>query len=1123
MAEMGHTVCVRGLPADLEHERLQDKLLIHFLRERNGGGEISSITIKAKDPCAIIAFEDNRVALSVCNHRPHVLEVDGRMYELSVSFPWQETLHLNKVILDMSVTIDCNHLPLGEETIKTLTERFPGLGINYIKPQRHCTLKGPFSEVNDVVSHLIELLADFEPPSEESLLFARESDRVHLHQKGKDNPPDQPRGLHFGEDVSLHQESRYPSSKVNSVKLLQAQKCSDEKIKDWVDAVDDEALSLIMEADVFAYLCSRSEEYRNILQNHGVHVVDVTSAGVTTLYLQSNAKVKTGSKAAQHMNHARKELSQLYQQVEGNLRRAQIPRSALNLHGEQTAAFKDLESLLPKVLLSFDQTHVYIVGESSEVSQAKQILLFGSPDENLRAKQEISLSSFRSYSPISESETMQMTGASSESSTMTPKMRISAAEKRVRTGEEYKLAARFKNSDMGLLGFGPVERGRTRERQDLTKGINMLTLVSNSGPNLSTDLSLGTAGTVNSDQARASQVSAIKVTSANNVDDDILFQKMEPLSFTGTLKNSGQVSNKVNRTHSVSCTSRVTPAFKAPISTVVDALTGLEKPGKTTGYTVESTTTSNSSLRRANSFSGQPLQKQETQKINEKTCLATNSFRRPRSSSLNSRMSAEALPSSTVSKTVTVPTLMWSYIKEAYHSDLNSLISDLQVSENHIEKYKTMVVLKGSASSKVEECQHELHKLVDVIGLDFCVQSLQLADLGVTEGNDTFKECCLNICSHFSRIVLQHVKDGIFLMGPKSLCSQASEMLKELFPNGFSNSGSLVNTFTHHGSTDESQANASANQMAVKSNSQIRPNQAKSNSDRPAKGRLKGYKSESWNAAYMQSPKPVAKEILKKASDVEISKTAPLPGSGVQLGLKDDWQKPSSLTAQKNQKETTLTLKQTNLPIIKQLGSCVCGENGAQTSCGVFLCSNCIPLHAQCIVCSKMNAARKPSKEIQVHPHKEEQNTEELKGKEAGTRQKQEQGIQGTMRCTELSVSLPGYEQYRTAKITYSIPDGIQGEEHPNPGLPFQGGVFEAYLPLSSKGQGLLQCLEKAFKQGFTFTVCPSNNIGKAKITWSRIPHKTKITGGKSGNGYPDSTYLKDLSEALRTCGIEGV
>lgn len=925
----------------------------------------------------------------------------------------------------MSVTIDCNHLPLGEETIKTLTEKIPGLSVHYIKPQRHCTLKGPYSEVNDAISQLKELLVDFEPPRDEGLFFAQERDRVHLHQKGKHKPPDQPRELHFGGDVTLHQESRYSSPKVNSVQLSQALTYFDEKIKGWEDAVDVEALSLIMEADVFAYLCNKSEEYRRILQNHGVHVVDVTSAGVTTLYLQSNANVMIGSKAEKHMSHARKELSQLYQQVEGNLRRAQIPRSALKLHGEQPAAFKDLESLLPNVLLSFDQTHVYIVGQSSEVSQAKQILLLGSPDENLRAKQEISLPSRPSnpYSPVSE--TMQVPGASSKSSTMAPKMRISDAERRVRTGEEYKLAARFKNSDMGLLGFGPVERGRAREHQDLTKGIDTITLASNS--------SLGTAGTINSDQARASQVSAIKVTGVNNVEDDVLFQKMEPLSFASS--TSGQVSKNVSRTNSVSCTPSVTPACKAQLSTPLDALTGLEKPGKTTGSTVESTiTTFTSSLRRANSFSGQPLPKQETRKtqVSEKSCLATNSFRRPRSSSLNSRMSVEALSSNTVSRTVTVPTLMWSYIKEAYQSDLNSLFSDLQASDNNIDKYKTMVILKGSASSKVEECQSELQKLVDVIGIDFCVHNLQLADLGVTEGNDIFKECCLNIHSHFRKIVLQHVKDAIFLMGPISQCSQASEMLKELFPNGLSNSRSLVNTFTNQENIDQSQANASAGQPTVTRNSQIRPNQSKANSESSAKGRLKEYKSESRNAASMQSPKPAPKVVLKKASDLEISKSGLLPGKSSEvseslLGLRDDWQKPSSLTTQGSQTATTLTLKQTNKPISKLLESCVCGENGSQTSCGVFLCSNCIPLHAQCMLCSKVNAARKPSKDVQVHPLKEEQNIEELKGNKADTRQKQEQGILGTMRCTELSMSLPGCEQYRTAKITYIIPDGIQG------------------------------------------------------------------------------------------------
>lgn len=57
-----------------------------------------------------------------------------------------------------------------------------------------------------------------------------------------------------------------------------------------------------------------------------------------------------------------------------------------------------------------------------------------------------------------------------------------------------------------------------------------------------------------------------------------------------------------------------------------------------------------------------------------------------------------------------------------------------------------------------------------------------------------------------------------------------------------------------------------------------------------------------------------------------------------------------------------------------------------------------------------------------------------------------------------------------------------------------------AYLPLNPKGQSLLPCLEKAFNQGLTFTVSSSNKAGgDAKVTWGRIPHKTKVDGGKSG------------------------
>lgn len=60
MAELGRTVRVSGLPTDIEDDRLRDKLYIHFLRAKNGGGEIDSVAIdKATPDSALITFEDS--------------------------------------------------------------------------------------------------------------------------------------------------------------------------------------------------------------------------------------------------------------------------------------------------------------------------------------------------------------------------------------------------------------------------------------------------------------------------------------------------------------------------------------------------------------------------------------------------------------------------------------------------------------------------------------------------------------------------------------------------------------------------------------------------------------------------------------------------------------------------------------------------------------------------------------------------------------------------------------------------------------------------------------------------------------------------------------------------------
>lgn len=49
---------VRGIPTELPPDRVADKLTIHFLRSRNGGGEIADVQVlPGPRACALITFE----------------------------------------------------------------------------------------------------------------------------------------------------------------------------------------------------------------------------------------------------------------------------------------------------------------------------------------------------------------------------------------------------------------------------------------------------------------------------------------------------------------------------------------------------------------------------------------------------------------------------------------------------------------------------------------------------------------------------------------------------------------------------------------------------------------------------------------------------------------------------------------------------------------------------------------------------------------------------------------------------------------------------------------------------------------------------------------------------------
>ncbi|CAH1268224.1 DTX3L [Branchiostoma lanceolatum] len=117
---------------------------------------------------------------------------------------------------------------------------------------------------------------------------------------------------------------------------------------------------------------------------------------------------------------------------------------------------------------------------------------------------------------------------------------------------------------------------------------------------------------------------------------------------------------------------------------------------------------------------------------------------------------------------------------------------------------------------------------------------------------------------------------------------------------------------------------------------------------------------------------------------------------------------------------------------------------------------------------------------------------------------------------------LGGYKSTGVIVIDYIFKDGIQGQEHPNPGKPYKGTTRTAYLPHNTDGIKVLSLLKQAFNQKLTFTIGTSSTTGQSDtVVWNDIHHKTSLYGGPSMHGYPDPGYLKRVTEELAAKGIK--
>ncbi|KAJ7991898.1 hypothetical protein DPEC_G00288640 [Dallia pectoralis] len=146
----GTAVEVLGVPGNLlSPDRMIDKLTIHFLRPRNGGGEVLEVAFPTSSSRrAVVVFEMPEVAASVLQHI-QVLEVEGQHFPLQVWRTDRPEFDMPvKATLDVTMFSSDDVWRLLKSHGFQVTGRGPGLLL----------VHGSFLKLRDVKAQLQQLL-----------------------------------------------------------------------------------------------------------------------------------------------------------------------------------------------------------------------------------------------------------------------------------------------------------------------------------------------------------------------------------------------------------------------------------------------------------------------------------------------------------------------------------------------------------------------------------------------------------------------------------------------------------------------------------------------------------------------------------------------------------------------------------------------------------------------------------------------------------------------------------------------------------------------------------------------------------------------------------------------------
>ncbi|KAM9415688.1 uncharacterized protein ACWYII_024428 isoform 1-T3 [Salvelinus alpinus] len=146
----GIVVEVLGVPNILASDRMVDKLTIHFLRPRNGGGEVQRVLFPSDSPGqAFVIFEEPEVAAHV-SRLTHVLKVDQQQFCIKVRI-----VDRPEVDMPVKATLDVSMFPNDREVRRLLD--IHGFKVNELQ-HGQLLVQGSFLKLRAVKAQLQQLL-----------------------------------------------------------------------------------------------------------------------------------------------------------------------------------------------------------------------------------------------------------------------------------------------------------------------------------------------------------------------------------------------------------------------------------------------------------------------------------------------------------------------------------------------------------------------------------------------------------------------------------------------------------------------------------------------------------------------------------------------------------------------------------------------------------------------------------------------------------------------------------------------------------------------------------------------------------------------------------------------------